>query len=143
MKLIVCFICALVTNTTIHSQNSEKSYASFFSMKPDTILDLESNLDIEKNLLKKDAFFSFHNLSYTQNDSNPGIYINTEELNKKVLSNLTIIENTYIDYTEYLRGCGPLKDGITNTVNSGELMLSNIIDNFVNNYLLKNLIFKD
>lgn len=122
----------------MYSQSFEKNYKELFSFKLDTIIGLESNLVSENILSKNDDFFSM--------DSKPKLNdfnYNTEELSKKVFINFNFVENTYIDYSDYLRGCGPLDDGITNTVNSGELMLSNIIDNFVNNYLLKSLIFKN
>ncbi len=131
-------MCVLVTNTMMYSQNFEKNYKEIFSIKLDTIVYLESNLDSENIPSKNDTSFSI-DLKPTLTD----FYFNAEELSKNVFTNLNFIENTYLDYTENLRGCGPLENGITNTINSGELMLSNVIDNFVNNYLLKNLIFKN
>lgn len=140
MKFIIFFICALTTNTLVHSQDFEKNYAAFFLIQLDTIVGLESNLDFEKSLLKNEALL----LKPSRDDFNRiDFNVRAEELNKKMFSNLTFYENTYIDYSDYLRGCGPLDDGITNNVKSGDIMLSNIIDNFVNNYLLKNLIFKN
>jgi hypothetical protein len=140
MKFIICFICFLSTTTLAHSQDIEKNYATFFSIQLDTIVGLEFNLDFEKNLFKNEVLFS----KPTRDDFNRiDFNVRAEELNKKMFSNLTFYENTYIDYSDYLRGCGPLDDGITNNVKSGDVMLSNIIDNFVNTYLLKNLIFKN
>lgn len=140
MKFIICFICILSTITLAHSQDIERNYATFFSIQLDTIVGLESNLDFDKNLFKNEALL----FKPTRNDFNRiDFNLNAEELNKKVFSNLTFYENTYIDYSDYLRGCGPLDDGITNNVKSGDIMLSNIIDNLVNNYLLKSLIFKN
>ncbi len=140
MKYILFFICVLVTNTMMYSQSFEKNYATFFSIQLDTIVGLESNLDFEKNLFKNDALL----LNPTRDDFNKiDFNVSAQELNKKVFSNLKFYENTYIDYSDYLRGCGPLDDGITNNVKSSDIMLSNIIDNFVNNYLLKSLIFKN
>lgn len=124
----------------MYSQSFEKNYATFFSIQLDTIVGLESNLDFEKNLFKNDALL----LNPTRDDFNKiDFNVSAQELNKKVFSNLKFYENTYIDYSDYLRGCGPLDDGITNNVKSSDIMLSNIIDNFVNNYLLKSLIFKN
>src|SRR5690606_20053214 len=140
MKFIICFICFLSTTTLVHSQDFEKNYATFFSIQLDTIVGLESNLDFEKDLFKNEALLSKPtSVDFNRIDFN----VRAEELNKKVFSNLTFYENTYIDYSDYLRGCGPLDDGITNNVKSGDVMLSNIIDNFVNTYLFKNLIFKN
>ncbi|WP_299525001.1 hypothetical protein [Winogradskyella sp.] len=62
---------------------------------------------------------------------------NSEELNTKLFSNIKLVDNTYRDYNEYLRGCGLLENGITNPIDSGDLMLSVIIYNFVNNILLR------
>lgn len=140
MKFIICFVCIMSINTQVYSQNFEKNYAAFFSIQLDTIVGLESNLDFEKNLFKNDALL----LNPTRDDFNKiDFNVSAQELNKKVFSNLKFYENTYIDYSDYLRGCGPLDDGITNNVKSSDIMLSNIIDNFVNTYLLKNLIFKN
>ena len=115
-----------------------KILRKIFSIKPDTIISLESNLDSENILYKNDTSFSI-DLKPTLTD----FYFNAEELSKKVFTNLNFIVNTYIDYSGNLRSCGPLENGITNTINSGELMLLNVIVNFVNNYLLKNLIYKN
>jgi len=122
----------------MYSQSFEKNYKELFSFKLDTIIGLESNLVSENIVSKNDDFFSI-NSKPNLND----FKLNTEELSKKVFSNLNFVENTYIDYSDYLRGCGPMEDGITNNVKSSDIMLSNIIDNFVNNYLLKSLIFKN
>lgn len=140
MKFIVYFICALTTNTLVYSQNFEKNYKELFSIKLDSVVGLKSNLDSENILFKNDALL----LKPSRDDFNRiDFNVRAEELNKKVFSNLNFVENTYIDYSDYLRGCGPLDDGITNNVKSSDIILSNIIDNFVNNYLLKNLTFKN
>src|SRR5690606_7360019 len=128
MKYILFYICVLVTNTMMYSQSFEKNYKELFSFKLDTIIGLESNLVSENIVSKNDDFFSI-NSKPNLND----FKLNTEELSKKVFSNLNFVENTYIDYSDYLRGCGPMEDGITNNVKSSDIMLSNIIDNFVNN----------
>ena len=66
-------------------------------------------------------------------------YFDSKELNKHlIIPQITFVENTFTDYTDYIRGCGPLEDGITKTVNSRDLMLSNIVDNFINNVVFKN-----
>lgn len=127
----------------MYSQNFEKNYKEKFSIKSDTIFGLETNLDPVNIPYKNDVFFSMH-LKPTLNEFNSiDFNVNAKELSKKVFTNLNFIENTYIDYTDYLRGCGPLDNGITNNVKSSDIMLSNIIDNFVNTYLLKSLIFKN
>lgn len=59
------------------------------------------------------------------------------KLNTEMFSNFNLNKNTYATYSNYLRGCDPLDNGITNNLNGGELMLSMIIDNFVNNILFK------
>lgn len=138
MKLIISFLCALATNLIVHSQNLEKNDVSFLSMKFDTVLGLKSDLNSEANFIKKDDSFSFYNLK-------PTLYnriiirqkINTKELNNKVFSNIRFYENTFTEYTDDIRGCGPLQDGFTKTLNSRDIMLSNIVDNFINNVLFK------
>ena len=140
MKFIICFICFLSTTTLLHSQDIERNYATFFSIQLDSIVGLESNLDFDNTLRRNDVLLS----KPTRDDFNRiDFNVRAEELNKKMFSNLTFYENTYIDYSDYLIGCGPLDDGITNNVKSSDIILSNIIDNFVNTYLLKNLIFKN
>lgn len=66
-------------------------------------------------------------------------YFNSDELNKRlIIPQITFVENTFTDYTDYIRGCGPLEDGFTKTLNSRDIMLSNIVDDFLNNVLFKN-----
>lgn len=111
--------------------NSEEKIYSFSSIKFESEILLEPALNSIYSTINKKKFFLFSDvnlINYT---------INSSELNKKLFSNIEIIENTYIDYTDYLRGCGPLDDGITKKVNSQDLMLSNFLDNLVNNYIFK------
>ncbi len=136
MKFIIYFIFGVFTTPFLYAQNLDKNY-SFSTIKLESKIVFESELDSLYSSFKNDEPFSFSDINLTN------FKLNSEELNTKLFSNLEIIKNTYIDYSDYLRGCGPLDDGITTNVNSGEILLSNIIDNLVNNYLLKNLIFKN
>ena len=70
--------------------------------------------------------------------------VNSEALNSKLFSNITINEYQQIDYSTYFRGCNALENGISNTVDSRDLMLSITIDNFVNRILFpKGLLFRN
>ena len=91
----------------------------------------DENFDLYNN--------SYHNNNYVMlNDINTTHFeYNTEKVNAKLFSNFKLIENTYGDYTEYLRGCDNLEDGITNHIKSGVLILSMIINHFVNNILFE------
>ncbi len=139
MKFIVYIIIMLITIPFIYSQNLDKKHYSFSALKLDYNVSFKTNLDSLNTSFRNDEFFSFrNNISFAFYDSNFADFeINLEKLNESLFSNFEIVENTYLDYSNYLRGCGPLDDGIVNKVNSGELMLSNIIDNFVNNYIFK------
>ncbi|MAB49893.1 MAG: hypothetical protein CMC05_14820 [Flavobacteriaceae bacterium] len=109
----------------------EENIYSFSSIKLESKIKLEPQLDSIYNTISKKQSFSLH-------DVNPMKYnFELNELNNKLFSNFEIIENTYFDYKDYLRGCGPLQDGITNNVNTGDLMLSMFLDNLVNNYIFK------
>ncbi|WP_339757203.1 hypothetical protein [uncultured Winogradskyella sp.] len=131
MKFIIYFVCGVITIPFIYSQNLDEKKYSFSTIKLESKIVFEFKLDSVNTAFKNDDPFSFSDINQTN------FKLNSEELNTKLFSNFKLIENTYIDYTVYLRGCGPLEDGITNSVNSGDLMLSMVIDNFVNNVFFK------
>ena len=60
----------------------------------------------------------------------------------KIFSNLKLFKNNYQNDLNYYRGCGPLKDGLTHTIKSSDVMISRFVD-YVMNEHLKSLIFKD
>jgi hypothetical protein len=65
-------------------------------------------------------------------------YFNSDQLNKRlIIPQITFVENTFTDYTDYIRGCGPLEDGFTKTLNSRDIVLYNIFDNFINKIVFK------
>ena len=120
MRLIIFFISLFLYSQLSSSQASDFSSSDYNNLliKIDTI----TNLKIYKN---SDSF----NLQFSEAVIN---------LNKRLReSSFELIENNSMDYIEYLRGCGPLDDGITNKVNSRSLMLSMAIDNFVNKVIFK------
>lgn len=134
MKLVALIILGMFNYSSIYSQDYERPYY-FSKITLDSNIEFKSDLDAAENTLwnyKPIRPFDF-NMSYLKFD--------TKNLNNKLFSNLEIIENSYIDYSEYLRGCDPLEDGITNSANSGDLMLSLVIDNLVNNVIFKKGIF--
>lgn len=131
MKFLKYIIITLITIPSIFSQNTDRKHYSFYALKLDSIVLLKPNFDSINTSLKVDTSISSYDLNLTD------FKIDSEKLNKKLFTNFKYQETNYIDVSDYLRGCGPLEDGITNSINSGELMLSNIIDNFVNNYVFK------
>jgi hypothetical protein len=113
----------------IYTQNSEKEIYSFSKLKLESKLVFPSNMDSLKITINKDRGFSFLK-------ENVGNYVfDSKALNERLFSNINIIENTYKNNRDFFRLCGPLDNGIVNTVNSGDEMLSNILNNFVNNVL--------
>ncbi|TXD83085.1 hypothetical protein ESY86_11365 [Subsaximicrobium wynnwilliamsii] len=86
-------------------------------------------------LFTKEPTFSFSEMNQTYYN------YNSKELNERLFSNINSIENTYIDHETFLRGCGYLENGVTNPIDSAGLMLSLILNNFLNNVLLTNGIF--
>ena len=63
---------------------------------------------------------------------------NTEALNKKLFSNIEIIENTYRYCHDLSLLCGPLEDGVANTIDpNAEAMLGHILSNFLSNYIFE------
>jgi hypothetical protein len=121
----------LLSIPDIYTQNSEKEIYSFSKLKLESKLVVPSNLDSLKITINKDRGFSFL-------EENVGNYVfDSKALNERLFSNITIIENTYKDNRDFFRLCGPLDNGIVNTVNNGDEMLSNILNNFVNNVLFK------
>lgn len=131
MRIIIYFLILLLSIPAIYTQNSEKEINSFSKLKLESKLVVPSNLDSLKITINKDRGFSFL-------EENVGNYVfDSKALNERLFSNITIIENTYKDNRDFFRLCGPLDNGIVNTVNSGDEMLSNILNNFVNNVLFK------
>jgi hypothetical protein len=83
---------------------------------------------------------SYQNVTFSMLNEGTKSYFpyNTEQLNEKLFSNITIVENTYKYYDDFFRLCSPLDDGVANTVDShAGAMLGHILNNFLNNYILK------
>lgn len=114
-----------------YSQNLDEMNYSLSNTKLESNIAFKPKQDLVKYTFQKHESFLFSDLNLTN------LKLKSQNLNRKLFSNIKIIENTYMDYTDYLRGCGPLDDGITNTVNSRDLMLSVFLDNLVNNYIFK------
>ena len=138
MKLIICFVCILTIGISVNSQNLDEKNYSFSTIKLESKIAFKPKLD--------SVNYTFENYeSYLSSDLYvKNFKLDSKELNKKLFSNIVIIENSYLDYMEYLRGCGPLDYGITNNVNSRDLMLSTFLDTLVNNYIFdgKGVFFK-
>ena len=118
-------ICAQDLEGKLHSDIGIEASSTYF----------ESELSHLKILFGNNKSSSFIN------SSSINFKINIHKLNKNLFSNLHFIENTYINFNEYLRGCGPLVNGISSPINSGELILSITIDNFINNILFPKGVF--
>tara|TARA_R100001369_G_scaffold1859_1_gene6057 strand:- start:205 stop:621 length:417 start_codon:yes stop_codon:yes gene_type:complete len=138
MKILRCFIFILVTFQFIYSQESARKSYSFSTIKTQPKIIFGVVLDSVNTSISNNTTFSFSQLNQTN-------YIfNVKELNENLFSNLNLFDNNYKDYTNYFMRCGYLEDGISVEINNpGDVMLSNIIDSFVNNYLVTNLFFKN
>ena len=138
MKHIIMIINILfITNVMLYSQNQETCTAKS-AIKLDTILKLESFGSLKTSFMKKKDSFSFFKSTNSDSVDFTTFNFSNQELKKQlIIPQITFVKNTFTDYNDYIRGCGPLEDGITKTVNSRDLMLSNIVDNFVNNVLFK------
>ncbi len=72
------------------------------------------------------------------NDVEPSTFkVDIDALNTKLFSNISSIENTYLDQNKFLRGCSYPEDGVTNPDDSAGLMFSLVLNNFVNNVVFK------
>ena len=121
----------------LYSQNQETCTAKS-AIKLDTILKLESFGSLKTSFMKKKDSFSFFKSTNSDSVDFTTFNFSNQELKKQlIIPQITFVKNTFTDYNDYIRGCGPLEDGITKTVNGRDLMLSNIVDNFVNNVLFK------
>jgi hypothetical protein len=69
--------------------------------------------------------------------------IDTQVLNKKLYDHSQVVQNSFLNHEEFLRGCGLLEDGISNSFDSGEMMLSLVLNNFINNVVLTKGIFSN
>ncbi len=130
MKLVALIILGMFNYSSIYSQDYERPYY-FSKITLDSNIEFKSDLYAAENTLwnyKPIRPFDF-NMSYLKFD--------TKNLNTKLFSNLEITENNSFDYSEYLRGCGPLENGISNSLDSKDLMLSMFIDNLINTYIFK------
>jgi len=138
MKHIIMIINILfITNVMLYSQNQETCTAKS-AIKLDTILKLESFGSLKTSFMKKKDSFSFFKSTNSDSVDFTTFNFSNQELKKQlIIPQITFVENTFTDYTDYIRGCGPLEDGITKTVNSRDIMLSNIFDNFINNIVFK------
>ena len=138
MKHIIMIINILfITNVMLYSQNQETCTAKS-AIKLDTILKLESFGSLKTSFMKKKDSFSFFKSTNSDSVDFTTFNFSNQELKKQlIIPQITFVKNTFTDYNDYIRGCGPLEDGITKTVNGRDLMLSNIVDNFVNNVLFK------
>jgi hypothetical protein len=114
----------LIIKETILLNYHHDSY--FMQNAVNSKLNFDSQIN-EKQTLKS-TFEIDTNLSFKP------YYFKSDELNKHlIIPQITYVENSFTDYTDDIRGCGPLEDGFTKTLNSRDIMLSNIFDNFINN----------
>jgi hypothetical protein len=128
----------VVTLQCIYSQDLDKKSYLFSDIKLEPKLVYESVLVSMDTLFTKEPTFSFSEMNQTYYN------YNSKELNERLFSNINSIENTYIDHETFLRGCGYLENGVTNPIDSAGLMLSLILNNFLNNVLLtKGIFFKN
>lgn len=119
----------------IHSQEADIKSHSFSTIK------LQRKIVFEPILDSKNTPY-YEKTSFLLSEINKANYnITAEELNARLFANIKIIENTYLDQEQFLRGCGYLEAGVTNPVDGAGLMFSMVLNNFVNNILLTKGIF--
>ena len=139
MRLFIILIFALASMHQAYSQTRDFEEIDSYPLQYENI----SKFKLLNNVQTLDFQFQQNSSNYNILRIDSTFDFNSEELNKKLFSNFKVVNYSFIDYTDYLRGCGPLDDGITKSVNGGDVIISNIFDNLVNNYLLRNLIFKN
>ncbi|RCW93806.1 hypothetical protein [Winogradskyella arenosi] len=86
--------------------------------------------------------FQQNDSKFSMLEADTDFEFNSEIFNSKIFSNLNLFENNYQNDYNYSRGCDPLEDGLTHTLNSSDVMISRVVDYAVNGYL-KSLIFND
>ncbi|WP_299128271.1 hypothetical protein [uncultured Winogradskyella sp.] len=122
---LIFFILSINFNYSQKIENSDTNFLNI-SLESKTVFKIDQDLTLKNNY-----FDHFLLTSNPLSDYN----FNTKKLNKQLFSNYRFIEHNYTSYESYLRGCGPLLNGITVPVDSDDLMLSMTIDNFINNIL--------
>jgi hypothetical protein len=137
MKSLAFVIIMVATPPFIHSQETDIKSYSFSTIKLQPKIVFEPVLDSVNTLFTENSTLSFAQMDMDQTN----YIIKSKALNKRLFSNIKIIENTYLDHDRFLRGCGYLEDGITNPIDGAGFMFSSILNNFVNNVLLTKGIF--
>lgn len=140
MNNLFFFIYLLISLSSVYLSHSQDLDKSIFFIKKNVeheiVFGYNTNITFD---------YSYNNI----NINSPLIYdfyltnleFNPNKFNSRLYTKFTFTENNFIDYTEYLRGCGPLDDGITNNIKSGGFIISMTIDNLVNNVIFPNGIF--
>ena len=129
MKVYVSLVLFMILSLSGFAQSLDEKSGLFTPLDLYDQLSFDINIGLYNNPNQNDTFVLL-------NDMNTSTFkVDSEKLNTKLFSNIEIIENTYKDYRDFFRLCSPLDNGIANTGNSGDEMLHNILNNFVNNVL--------
>jgi len=140
MKLRIALIFVLLLSIFCSAQTLEYKTVDFSSSE---FLNTEFTAFEFTTIVTPLTFeFQQNDAKFTMLEGDTDFEINSEIFNSKVFSNLNLFENNYQNDFNYLRGCGPLKDGLTHTVSGSDVMISRAVDYAVNDYL-KSLIFND
>lgn len=131
MKHLNILILTIICIYSLNAQEIEPKYYSFSTTRLEYRPIHTSILDTLNYSFKTNTESL---LLYDLKFSNDEFYV--KEINTRLFSNLKFTKNTFISPNSNLR-CKPLDNGITNEINSRDVMLSNILDNFVNNILFK------
>lgn len=135
MKRPIGFVLFMIFSLSGFAQSLDEKLRLFNHADLYHQLSFDINIELDSNANLNNSFVLLNDLDIKT------IKFNSEELNAKLFSNIDIVENTYLNHEEFLRGCGYLEDGITNPIDSASLMFSMVLNNFVNNVLLTKGIF--
>ncbi|WP_299525010.1 hypothetical protein [Winogradskyella sp.] len=136
MKHLIFFTSLFITILSVQSQDivqSEYSFSNNF-LEPKHFFD--SELKAITNIMNQNRSFQY------QYDNSNNHVLTVQALNKKLFSNFKIVENTYKDYGSFFILCAPLNDGISNSIDSRDAILSYILNNYINNFIFKGRIFQ-
>ncbi|WP_179318515.1 hypothetical protein [Winogradskyella helgolandensis] len=141
MKLRITLVFVLAMGSFCFTQTSEFSSTKFNS----SVFLNEKLAEFTFTKITTPLPFQFqqNDTKFTMLNTDIDFELNSDAFNTSLFSNLKLVESHYQNDYNYSRGCGPLKDGLTHTTNSSDVMISRFVDYVVNEHLFKNLIFKN
>ena len=140
MKLYTLIVFSIFINQLALSQtdNIEKKQPLGINNYIDAISGLNKNLKYHNFEFKMDNFLASKNYFFVDSSK-----INYPTFNVDLNLDSSFI-NLKKDYSGYfIDHCGALKNGVSADFKTSDVFVSDIIDNFVNNYVVRKLIFKN